>query len=347
MQSSFIARSIVLCFALTGLASEAWAADPPAGAADEASKAAEPPSEEAKQAARTAFGDGQKAYAAGDFAAAEVGFSKANSEVPSVTALYWVAMSQDKAGKAREAYASFDEFFSHAEHESLGEEKVAAARARFEALGALPGVVSVNVAPETAQLSVDGAAQTGSSPFRLELAPGEHTLEVSAAGYVTAQKQLTVKPSSEMSETVQLEAEPPPPAPPPPPAEAAAPAPPPPPPSKAPAYVTLGIAGASAIVGGIFGFKALSAKSDFNDNPTASNADDVERNALIADMAFGITVTLGITGVVLLTSDDPTEAGATANTREAAQKRVAKQRRLDVAPSVSKSGGGAAARLLF
>ena len=39
-------------------------------------------------------------------------------------------------------------------------------------------------------------------------------------------------------------------------------------------------------------------------------ADDTERNALIADMAFGVAITLGVTGVVLLTSDDSAAAAS-------------------------------------
>jgi hypothetical protein len=74
--------------------------------------------------------------------------------------------------------------------------------------------------------------------------------------------------------------------------------------------VTLALAGVGAVVGAGFGFKALSARSDFNKTPTTASADDAERNALIADMAFGVAVTLGITGTVLLLTngkkDDPT-----------------------------------------
>ena len=77
-----------------------------------------------------------------------------------------------------------------------------------------------------------------------------------------------------------------------------------------PAYVTLGIAGAGAVVGTIFGLKALSAKSDFDDTPTRELADDTERNALIADMAFGVAITLGVTGIVLLTTDEEAAAGS-------------------------------------
>jgi hypothetical protein len=108
-----------------------------------------------------------------------------------------------------------------------------------------------------------------------------------------------------------------------------------------PAYITLGIAGAGAIVGTIFGIKALGAKSDFDKTPTGSAADDTERNALIADMAFGVAITLGVTGVVLLTSDDGAAPAA------AKLEKLPKKAKLVVAPYASPEGGGAAARYTF
>src|SRR6185295_15511769 len=79
--------------------------------------------------------------------------------------------------------------------------------------------------------------------------------------------------------------------------------------SKLPAYITLGVGVVGAGIGTVFGIQALSAKSDFDSNPTSDNADKAERNALIADMSFGVALTLGITGIVLLTAggDDSNE----------------------------------------
>ena len=106
-----------------------------------------------------------------------------------------------------------------------------------------------------------------------------------------------------------------------------------------PAYVTLGIATGAAAVGTVFGIKALGAKKDFDDHPTTSKADEVERNALIADMAFGVAVTLGITGIVLLTTSD----------EDATQQQAARLEKpqWQLSPYVSPTGGGAAARVTF
>ena len=73
-------------------------------------------------------------------------------------------------------------------------------------------------------------------------------------------------------------------------------------------YVLLGLAGAGAVVGGVFGYQALQAKSDFDGGErTSAKADSVDRNALVADMAFGAALTFGITGLVLLLTDDGTK----------------------------------------
>ena len=110
-----------------------------------------------------------------------------------------------------------------------------------------------------------------------------------------------------------------------------------------PAYVTLGIAGAAGVVGSIFGVKALSSKSDFDNTPTTKLADDTERNALIADMAFGGAITLGVTGVVLLTSDDEPSATPTSGLNRSA----APRRRHPSAHAVRGGEGGANAKLTF
>ena len=100
---------------------------------------------------------------------------------------------------------------------------------------------------------------------------------------------------------------------------------------------------AATAVGAFFGVKALGAKGDFNDDPTTDNADAVERNALIADMAFGVAITLGVTGVVLLTSGDSEPA----KEKAAKAKRLPQKARFNVAPYATPNGGGAAARFVF
>jgi hypothetical protein len=314
---------------------------------DAQAQAAKGPDKKTKDAARKAYGAGEKAYGAGDYAAAVENFKKADEMIPSPHAKYWVAKSLDKQQRTADAISAYQALLSDADASKVGEDKLDEARNRIKELqGGQEGEVVIKTAPAGATVTVDGTAQTGEPPFTVKLAPGKHKIAVSASGFETKEVEVEVTGGGTSEQSIELmpatAAEPT--APPPPPV--AEPGPQPPPPaekkSKIPAYVTLGIAGVGAIVGTIFGIQALSAKSDFDDHPTTEAADDVERNALIADISFGVALTLGVTGIVLLTSassDEPDTAKAAATRRAAA--------RLNVAPVVSPTTAGAAARLTF
>ena len=319
---------------------------PAARAQAPAAPAAAAPTYAQKAEARKAYQAGQKSYNADDFAAAAESFKKADATVPSPHAKYWYAASLDKSdpedAQLADKIAAYEAYLAEEDAAKVGEDVLEQAKSRLAELKAkAPGTVKLTTVPEGATVTVDGAAQGGATPLDVTLAPGAHKIVVAAEGYVQKELDVMVEGSQTLEQSIQLEAEPPPETPavePPPEPEAPPPPPPPPPaPSKVPAYVTLGIAGVGAIVGTTFGVMALNKKSDFNDHPTSDTADAVERNALISDMAFGVAITLGVTGVVLLTSKE-----------EATAKRLLpKQARLHVAPYVSPEGGGAAARLTF
>lgn len=339
--SRFTAAVVAGALAATSIAPLAHAqATPAAGAA------AKEPDKKTRDAARKAYGEGQKAYEKGDFPAAYEGFKQAHDLIPSAHAQYWMAMSIDKQYKVAEALAAFEVFLANPDAGKVGEEKLAAAQARQKELKATTiAQINLTTTPAGATVTVDGEQQEGQTPMGLELEPGDHKLVVTAEGYQPKELDLTVEAGQKLEEAIELVPEPapvaeqpaePPPEPPP--------QPPPPPPeekSMVPAYVTLGIAGAGAVVGTIFGIMALGKKSDYDDAPTADKADAVERNALIADMAFGVAITLGVTGVVLLTSSDAEGEAA------AAARPLPKRATLNVAPYVTPTGGGAAARLTF
>lgn len=331
-------------------ADPARAQTPPAVAAKpaEPAKKAEP-DWKTKQAAKKAWDEGKKAYGEGAYSTAAEAYKKANETIPSPHAQYWYAMALDKADPADEKLAdkimAFETFLADPGAEKVGEGVVPAAQARLAELKAkAPATVNLSWTPEGAQITVDGAPQTGTPPLALTLAPGTHKIAVAAEGFLPKELEVTVAGSQVLEQAVALEPVPPPPPPAEPAAEPPPPPPPPPPPeepSKAPAYVTLGIAGAGLVVGSIFGVMALDKKAEFEDAPDADTADQVERNALIADMSFGVAITLGVTGIVLLTSHETVDETA----RRA--ERAEHARRLQVAPYASRNGGGAFARLRF
>jgi hypothetical protein len=351
-QSARVAVGLLAGLATVGaLESAAYAGDAPSPAPKAAAKPAadkaatsgtKPPDKKTADAARKAFTDGQKAFGAGDFATAQAAFTKANDLIPSPQASYWIAKCVDGQNKTEQAIASYEALLADPDVSKIGDEKLADAKTRLETLKAtLVGEIAVDTNPMLATIAVDGVAQPGEAPMTLKLTPGKHRITVSAKGYLPKDLDLDVKGGDKLKQSIVLEKEPPP-------VVAAAvvappPEQPPPPPkeerSMVPAYVTLGIAGAGAIVGTIFGIQALNAKNDFNKTPTTELADKAERDALICDMAFGVAITLGVTGVVLLTSDDEPAAAAKAAPAKAA--------RLEVAPYVGKKSGGASARLTF
>jgi hypothetical protein len=256
-------------------------------------------------------------------------------------------MSLDQLGDVPRALPAFELVLASPDKAQLGPEKVATAEQRQRALAATPAELTLTTTPPGARVNVSGVDLRAPTPLILRLAPGRHIVRVLLDGYEPQQVELNVTPGAKLAPTLTLvplakssmalplapvPALPPTPGPPPAPVAAA-------PRSRVPGYVTLGIAGASAVVGSIFGIKALGDKQEFEDDPTTKHADDVERNALIADMAFGVTLTLGITGIVLLVADDPAP--------EQPQVASPTQERLRVAPYVSSTGAGAAAQLAF
>lgn len=310
--------------------------EPPAASAGTAAPTSvTPPSPEAQAAAQAALEAGQAAYASGDYVLAETQFRAALAQVPSAAAQYGLAMTLDLEAKPAEACDAFTALFAMPDFASLPADQARSAQQRFAVLQTIPASVVVLVNAPGTQLLVDGAPQLGESPYTLRLPAGKHVVEAQAPNYDAAKLELEVKPAEQREVNLTLTETPKPPAPKPQLVTAEAPAAE--PPSRVPAYVTLGVAGAAAITGTIFGIQALNAKSKYDDAPTVGHADDVERNALIADMAFGIAFTLGVTGAVLLLTDEPTDPGAEAPEQTA----------IELMPYVSRTSGGAAARVTW
>jgi hypothetical protein len=313
-----------------------------------ATDAKKPPDAKTREAARKAYGAGEKAFGEGKYAAAHDNFVKADALIPAPHAKYWIAKSLDKQDKTEDGIAAYETFLGDSDAAKVGDEKLLDARTRLDELKArLVATVSVVTTPPGSTVNVDGTPEAGVTPLTLKLSPGPHKITLTQAGFDAKEVDIEAKAGDKSEQKIELVATKPPPivATIVPVAETQPPPPPPPPAEKrsmVPAYVTLGIAGAGAVVGTIFGIKALSSKSDFDDNPTTENADDTERNALIADMAFGVAITLGVTGVVLLTTGDD-EAAA----KEAAKAKTKSPYKLDFGGFAGKNRGGASARLTF
>jgi len=293
------------------------------------------PTEQEQEEAKVAFDAGTKAFGEGSYEAALSEFKTALDKVPSAHAEYWVARSMDAVDSKNEntaaVVAAYSAFLSNPAAAHVEAEHIAQAQARVvELKKLLPAQIKLVTVPEGATVIIDGQKHSSTTPLALELSAGAHRFEITLDGYEPTMVEMDLQGGSTIEQEVTLSETEPPPVVAPPPAEPAAKR------SLVPAAVTLGLGGAGLISGTLFGIMALGAKKDFNDDPTTANADTAERNALISDMSFGIALTLGITGIVLLTAQD-----------EEAAADVAQKRRVLVAPYAERRGGGLAGLLRF
>lgn len=163
------------------------------------------PDKKTRDAARKAYGEGEKAYAANDFAAAYSAFSKALDLIPTPAAAYWAAKSLDQAGKTDDAVQAYEALLADPNVGHLGEEKLGDARTRLATLKAgQVGEITVTSAALGAQLLVDGVAQPGPLPIVLKLAPGPHKLTLTAPGFDAKDVDLDVKAGTKLEQKVDL-----------------------------------------------------------------------------------------------------------------------------------------------
>lgn len=342
----------------TSTAAAAWAQPSPEQGAPAAVAA---PSGSDLTAAKKHYADGEKKYKSGDFAGALADFQAANEIKSTPQAERYMGQCEDALGHFAVAADWYTKFLAHVppKMSTLGDET----RKRLTEISAMPGKVHVDSTPPGADVTIDGKAQSSPTPFEVDLAPGQHTLEFKEKGRISASKTIDVAFASSLNAAADLEPEPaPPPTPPPPPPPPVAvvtlppPGPPvvPPPPeprSKVPAYVTGALAIAAAGVGTAFGILALNDKAEFDRNPTTQTADDGDTHSLIADMSFGVAITFAVTSIVLLVTNDEPHASTTSAqplTRVAKTKRT-ETRSVDwsAVPMVGSRSGGAGFVLRF
>jgi hypothetical protein len=317
-----------------------------------------------KDGAKKAYKAAEAKYKDGKYLEALEEYKTADELFPVPASKYKIAVCRDKLGQIVDSAAAYQAFLDSSPGDKMAD-AVAEARARLDMLKKTPGKVLVAVRPGDAPkvaFSVDGnppqpaatlpretftpAGGNPDSYSALSMAPGHHRIGVQAEGYDPAAAELDLSFAQTKDVKVTLNITPPPPPPPPPPVAEAPPPPPPPPPpprSNVPAYVTLGLAGAGVVVGTVFGVLALQAKSTYNKTPTTPNADTTDRNALICDMSFAVALTFGVTGAVLLLSNDspePAKAGLVPTKKKSAVRGF-------VTPYAGPNGGGAVGVLSF
>jgi hypothetical protein len=86
--------------------------------------------------AREAYDKGTTAFEKGDFVTALDSFVKANALIPSVQAMYWIALSQDRLGRSEAAIEAYEAVTARADFAKLSEDKASVVRERLAALKA-------------------------------------------------------------------------------------------------------------------------------------------------------------------------------------------------------------------
>jgi hypothetical protein len=339
-------------------APSAWAQGAPTKPA-KAAAAAKPNADASAKpdlaAAKKHYAEGDKKFKAGDFSGALTEFQAANDIKATAQVERYLGMCEDALGHYANAVDWYDKFLAHVPEKlkDQGDE----IKKREGEIKALPGKVHLDSTPPGANVTVDDKPQASPTPLDIELPAGTHKVTFSATGRVATSKAVDVAFASTQTVSAALDPEavaPPPPTPAP---VAAAPAqaepPPPPPPeprSKVPAFITGGLAIVAAGVGTAFGVIALGDKSDFDKNPTSSTADNGDTHALIADMAFGVAITFGVTSAVLfLTNDEPPPPATAGSEKHATHTASAKPSTFKITPTpmVGSHSGGAGVLVQF
>lgn len=298
--------------------------------------------------AKKHYGAGEKEFKAGDYTKALADFEAADAFKSTPQSQRYIGLCQDNLGHYQEAVAAYEKFLAAvpAKMKKQGDEITA----RVATIKAMPAHLHVETTPPGASILADGKAM-GTTPTDVELAPGKHILHIELAGYLPIDKDvdlsygakedmksdLVAKPVEKPAPPVAVATQPPPEAPKPiepvPAAKESH--------SKLPAFITGGLAIVAVGVGTGFGIAALDKKSQFDKAPSADLADTGENFALVADMAFGVAITLGVTSAVLfLTKDEDSSPPAkTARAHHPVK--------IIPTPFITPNGGGAGALLRF
>lgn len=298
---------------------------------------------EQQQKARTAYARGQELFQAGSFEEAKTAFNEAFEAVPNPVVLLSVAECEVKLTQLPEAVTTLERYLALRED--------APDRAQIEAkitsIKETPATLVISSDSPGARIKIDGADTGQVTPAELQVAPGAHVIQVAFGSEEGSTQSMTarygqrhelsvelggrnlVDPFGDSGETAPATTTS---------ATAAEPV------ANSggvgPAAWVLASVGAVGIVTGtVLGFMTLSAKNDFDETPTADQADKGERLALFTDVAFGVGAVCLITGLVLAVTAGEEEAAADSNAAQSA--------RLRVTPIVSPTTAAVSAQLQF
>lgn len=298
-----------------------------------------------KAAAESLFDDALKAMKSGRFAEACPKLEQSNRIDPAIGTLLYLAECYEKSGRTASAWATFREAASAAR--AQGEtERTQVAAARADRLQPSLSKLTLNVAPETAQIATVRVTRDNvviaETPFgaAFPVDPGKYHIVASADGYQSYEADLEVGANAD-SKSLDIpplvaSAKPPVGAAAVPPAAAGAntqagtpaptPAPEPAPASgngmRTAAYVTGALGVVSIGVGTYFGVKAISKNNDAKDHCPGGNTcddpqgesltNDAQSAATVSNVTIGVGAAFVVAGLVMYLTSGPKEKASSA-----------------------------------
>jgi hypothetical protein len=290
-----------------------------------------------REVARRHYTEGQELFRAERWDAALAEFRAAYQADPHPVSLRSQAACLVHLGRDREAVGLYEQYLRELPQASDAGE----VRSYIQDVTSRPGRIYIVTNPQGVQATLDGRLLDGATPINVQIAPGQHSLQLQAQGYNPETRNFEVAYGEAQTIQINLVAAAGPPATPP-----ATPVPT--QPSEGlrfstPVWVMIGLTAAALVTGIVTGSLALSDQGEFELlDPQADPEsrfqelhDSGQTKALIADISFGVAAAAAITGIVLFIVQN------TGNRRSASrQGYTLGSPSLTLTPSVSENGGG-------
>jgi hypothetical protein len=310
------------------------------------------PVDDAQAKAKEHYTNGKVLYEQGKYADAMVEFQSAYDLKPHPSVLKSIGECKLQINDLPGAIAIFEKYL---EDPTAG--KRDEITKKIAEIKAMMAQVEISSEPAGAGIMVDGAVTDKVTPATIELVPGDHQITLNADGYEPLEKPLTLGKGEKSKLAVDFAAE----------GKAtaasalvdpfasdegAAPAeggeienesegPP------AAFWIAAAVAGVGLVSGTVFGTMALGDEDDFsqkaksttyNEGDLQDIKDSGERNAIIADVSFGVAAAAAVVGVIILVTDKKKGEKLEAETAKA---------RINVVPVASANAVGMSTAVSF
>jgi flagellar motor protein MotB len=155
----------------------------------ETKKEAKKSAKEDKKKAEEMHGKAVELYKDGNYEEALKYFSMAYELAQNPVTLFNMGRCYEKLGKIKEAYGYYKQYI-----DSGDEGRREDAEAAIKNIESLPVKVTITVKPKDAEVFVDGEPiETGTLPYELDLAPGQHTIFARKDGYENVEEGIVIE----------------------------------------------------------------------------------------------------------------------------------------------------------